>query len=252
MASNAVGQDVQMAGHVQPNSLQTSSVELPEFVVTTKIFRAGHGQPNSIHKNIFSGGVIHSVSPTEPRFWTLFDLTASQVVLLDRQTKTRCSVAMTALSRLAAQANAEVVDPKRRERLGMDAVVRATGPNEFQLTYPGVQYDVRAAAPADPALAIANAQLVDWACRLNLARPRGLPPFGRMRLNETLSSLGMIGIETNLHIAHGGNGEPMMKADLQIQTEWSEGIDADSQREIEQATGYRVVYREVNWDEFAD
>jgi hypothetical protein len=43
-----------------------------------------------------------------------------------------------------------------------------------------------------------------------------------------------------------------MKANLNIESDWSEGLDDDAERQIDQVRGYRVVYTQVNWSEFAD
>ncbi|ELP34786.1 hypothetical protein [Rhodopirellula baltica] len=232
---------------------KTAKAKTPDFTLTTKIYFAGERKPNTVHKNIFAEGVIYSVSESDPRFLTVFDLNQSMIVLLDQQTKTRCSVSMDELTRLTARADASVTDPMRRERLGMNARVRLIGPQQYEMTYPGVRYEVEGVAPPSPAMAIANAQLVDWACRLNIARPRGLPPFGRMRLNDELWKQSLIGVKTKLSIdRNGADGEPVMKANLNIESDWSEGLDDDAERQIDQVRGYRVVYKQVNWSEFAD
>lgn len=249
-ASGAIAQDFRLANHREPTQSQNST---PDFALTTKIYYAGERNPNSVHLNIFDDGVIYSIPQTDSRFWTVFDLKKSQVVLLDKKTKTRCSVSMDALTRLAAQADAEVTDPKRRDRLGMNAQVKDLGGNQFELSYPGVSYKVQGVVPPSPAMAVANAQLVDWACRLNLARPRGLPPFGRMRLNEELWKRSLIGTQTSLTIDRNGmDGEPVMKAVLNIESSWSQGLDDTSQRLVDQAASYSVIYQQVSWKDFAD
>ncbi|MFG0265333.1 MAG: hypothetical protein ACF8AM_09295 [Rhodopirellula sp. JB055] len=234
-------------------SVTAQKIELPNFTLTTKIYFAGERKPNSVHKNIFHEGVIYSVPESDPRFLTVFDLNQSVIVLLDRQTKTRCSVPMDLLTQAAARADAMVTDPEQRESLGMNAKVRSLGNHRYEMTYPGVRYEVEGVVPPSPAMAIANAQLVDWACRLNIARPRGLPPFGRMRLNDELWKQSLIGVKTKLTIdRQGANGEPVMKANLNIESTWTDGIDDAAQRQIDQAMGYRVVYKQVDWKEFAD
>lgn len=247
---SASAQEVRLANRLGGKAAKTNT---PDFTLTTKIYFAGERKPNTVHKNIFADGVIYSVSESDPRFLTVFDLNQSMIVLLDQKTKTRCSVSMDELTRLAARADAAVTDPIRRERLGMNARVRLIGPQRYEMTYPGVRYEVEGAVPPSPAMAIANAQLVDWACRLNIARPRGLPPFGRMRLNDELWKQSLIGVKTKLSIdRNGADGEPVMKANLNIQSDWSEGLDDDAERQIDQVQGYRVVYTQVNWSEFAD
>nr|WP_236696194.1 hypothetical protein [Rhodopirellula islandica] len=249
-SGQAMAQDFRLASRLGEKSEQAGS---PNFTLTTKIYFAGERNPNSVHQNIFHDGVIYSVSESDPRFLTVFDLNQSVIVLLDQQTKTRCSVSMDVLTQLTARADATVTDPKRRERLGMNARVRSLGNHRYQMTYPGVRYEVEGVVPPSPAMAVANAQLVDWACRLNIARPRGLPPFGRMRLNDELWKQSLIGVKTNLTIdRNGADGEPVMKANLNIESTWSEGIDDAAQRQIDQAMGHRVVYKQVNWNEFAD
>ena len=232
---------------------KTAKTNTPDFTLTTRIYFAGERKPNTVHKNIFADGVIYSVSESDPRFLTVFDLNQSMIVLLDQKTKTRCSVSMDELTRLTARADASVTDSMRRERLGMNAQVRLIGPQRYEMTYPGVRYEVEGVVPPSPAMAIANAQLVDWACRLNIARPRGLPPFGRMRLNDELWKQSLIGVKTKLSInRNGADGEPVMKANLNIESDWSEGLDDDAERQIDQVQGYRVVYTQVNWSEFSD
>ncbi|PHQ33013.1 hypothetical protein [Rhodopirellula bahusiensis] len=250
VGGSSIAQEFRLANHLGG---KTAKANTPDFTLTTKIYFAGERKPNSVHKNIFAEGVIYSVSESDPRFLTVFDLNQSMIVLLDQQTKTRCSVSMDELTRLTARADAAVTDPTRRDRLGMNARVNSLGNLRYEMTYPGVRYEVEGVVPPSPAMAIANAQLVDWACRLNIVRPRGLPPFGRMRLNDELWKQSLIGVKTKLSIdRNGAEGEPVMKANLNIESAWSEGIDDDAQRQIDRAMGYRVVYKQVNWNKFAD
>lgn len=243
-AGPVLAQQVVAASHVETGPSST-------LFIVTEIFQGQLPQPVETHEIAFVDGVFYDFPSDAEQPWTIFDLPQSKVVLIDRKHRQRVSVSTEDLIRLTAQADSTITDPVQRMRFGMDAEVQITGGNQFELTYDQTQYRVSASIPSEPKWAIQYGQFVDWACRLNIARPRGVPPFARMRINDTVAKQGLypehIEVELKRRIGEDAN---TVLVKLRSQTRLSSQINDQTRKRIDDTHSMRVLFKEIPWDEY--
>ncbi|WP_146576316.1 hypothetical protein [Neorhodopirellula pilleata] len=222
-----------------------------DLFVVTEVYQGEQPEPVEIHEIAMVEGVFYDFPSKDDQPWTLFDLPQSRVVLLDRKRKQRTSISTEDLIRITAQADAAVTDPDMRRRFGMDGVVEQGSAGELHLTYDQTRYQVHAATPERSEWALQYGQFVDWACRLNIARPRGVPPFARMRLNEAMTRQGVYPqrIEVEMGRKIGVDPTPVIVR-LSSRTTLSSTINPETRKRIQEAHSMRVLFAEIPWDEY--
>lgn len=235
---------IRQASHVEAFP---SKPAIPDFVVTTTIASVSPSATLSRHHTVFRDGVAYDIPQLNRRFATILDLPSGRVVLLDRQNSVQCVLSTESLTKLAAAVEAEVRDPQQRERMGMNAKVVAADDGSWHVDYPGVSYRMAPADPDDQRLAIHYGQFVDWMCRLNLVRPGGVPPFGRMKANRVLTANHQIARSTRLELIDPDGPAKRFESE----TSWSTKVDARLSDQVAELAGMRVTFRQVPLEEFA-
>lgn len=239
-----------VAQTVAPTSF-VESVPARTLFAVTKIYQGQQPQPVEIHEIAMVDGVVYDFPADRDQPWTVFDLPQSQVVLLDRKHQQRTSISTEELIRLTAQADSAITDPIQRSRFGMDAEVQVLDENRFELSYDQTHYRVQASSPSQPTWAIQYSQFVDWACRLNIARPRGVPPFARMRINEVVSRAGLFPQRIDVEMTRSiGEDATAVLVRLNSQTTLSPEIGRQTQSRIDETHSMRVLFKEIPWDEY--
>lgn len=222
-----------------------------ELYVRTQVYQGQQSEPVEVHEIALVDGVFYDFPSNPDQPWTVFDLPQSRVVLLDRKHQQRTSLSTEDLIGITAQADAAVTDPAARRRFGMDTEVQQGGSGEILLTYDQTRYQVETAEPEESEWAIQYGQFVDWACRLNIARPRGVPPFARMQLNEVMTRQGVypqrVVVEMTRHV--GAKPTPVLVR-LNSHTAFSSTINPETRKRIEEARSMRVLFAEIPWDEY--
>ncbi|WP_201767220.1 hypothetical protein [Rhodopirellula sallentina] len=235
----------------RPASYRSPATPTGAWMAITHIYQGDHPAPVDTHHVVYENGSYYDFSNDESQPWTIFDLQASRVILLDRKRQLRTSVPTKDLIQLAARAEAEITDPTDRDRYGMDAVPSRTNEGQFSVSYADTVYRVTGIRPDVPALAVEYGRFVDWACRLNVARPRGVPPFARMKLNAVMTSAKMLPVETAVTLTrHIGADRTPAKIRLRSTTTIDRQLtDAMTQR-INDAKSMRVLFQEIPWDQY--
>lgn len=230
---------------------ETPPSSAADWMVVTEIFQGDDATPVEAHEIALRGGVYYDFPTAPDQPWTIFDLPRSRIILLDRQRELRTSVPIEDLIHLAARAEAEVTDAVHRKRFGMDAVPTQTGDLRFALEYEGTQYEVTGRRFDDTAIAIQYGRFVDWACRLNIARPRGVPPFARIKLNELMIRNNALPKRTLVTLTRriGSEGVPA-KIRLRSATSVPAEISAGLADRIKDAQTMRVVFQDIPWDQY--
>ncbi|MCM2371291.1 hypothetical protein [Aporhodopirellula aestuarii] len=221
------------------------------WMAVTHVFQGDEPQPAETHHVVFSNGIYYDF-PSDPKQpWTIFDLPRSSVVLLDRERQMRTSVATEDLIRLSARAESEVTDPADRTRFGMDAQPTRVSENEFDVAYAETHYRVTAIRPDSPSVAAEYGRFVDWVCRLNVARPRGVPPFARMKLNAIMTDHHVMPRETVVTLTrHIGVDRTPAKIRLRSTTTIHDQITASINKQIKDTQSMRVLFQEIPWDQY--
>ncbi|SMP39649.1 hypothetical protein SAMN06265222_101336 [Neorhodopirellula lusitana] len=240
---------------VSAQTVRPASFTVPSkhqsFVVVTEVFQGGESAPVETHRIAFQDGIFYDFPSGDQRAWTMFDLPNSQVVLLNRHTQKQATASTESLIRVSAQAEASITDPQHRERLGMDATINPTSATGYEMTYKGTRYQVTASAPMDPEYAIQYGRFVDWACRLNISRPSGVPPFARMRLNAVMTQRQLLPDRIDVEMQRWvGEDSTPVTIRLNSRTVLVPEISDKIQKQIGEARKMRVTYQAIPWDQF--
>lgn len=231
---------------------ETASTPKPRpWMAVSHIYQGDDPNPVETHHVVFKNGIYYDFPADDQQPWTIFDLNASRVILLDRQRQIRTSVPTDDLVQLAARAEAEITDPVDRQRYGMDAVPTRSGELQFDVAYADTRYRVTGTRPGAPKLAAEYGRFVDWACRLNVARPRGVPPFARMKLNAVMTRQNVLPKETAVTLTrHIGAERIPAQIRLRSTTVIQDDLTASINKQVKDAQSMRVIFQEIPWDQY--
>ncbi len=237
--------------HLHTNQLVPATTPQRQWMVTTRVFQGSETTPAETHAIAYQNGVYYDFPADENQPWTIFDLPRDQVVLLDREHRQRTSLTTEQLMQLTAHAQTGITDAQQRERFGMDAEATQTNDLQFAVQYTDTQYQVTGVRPAHADITAQYGRFVDWVCRLNIARPRGVPPFARMKLNALMTSQNVIPKETSVTLTRylGTNRTPAtirLKSTTMLERE----IEDRLMGQIQDAQTMRVVFQEVPWEQY--
>lgn len=242
---------IMMAATADAQNTLVSSSAPPQWVVLTEVFQGDALKPDETHQIVFQNGIYYDFSAAKDQPWTIFDLPQSRVILLDRERQTRTSIATEDLVRLTARAETELTNVEQRSRFGMDAQPVQASATEFALHYDDTEYHITGVRTGDPDAAAQYGRFVDWVCRLNIARPRGVPPFARMKLNELMMAQNVMPRETSVTLTrYVGADRNAATIRLRSMTSMGSEIDASLAAQIQDAQTMRVVFKEVPWDQY--
>lgn len=216
------------------------------FRLITKIFVENDAQPAAEHLILFDAGMAYDLPQQHNRFLTVFDPAQERVTLLDRLTQVQTTLDTKDLTKITAQARAAAKTAEQQQQLGLLARVTtdaSTGMHEIR--YGNFSYQTSVQSPQQPAVAIDYGIFVDLAARLNLVRRQGVPPFGRMTLNDHLTQVKMLPLETTRTIQRGQVLEKMRST-----IELSESLSDDDRVRIDEVRGMMALYRDVTLPEF--
>ena len=187
-------------------SAPASLAQAATFTVTTKIFDGTSVDVSAEHRVLFDNGLIYDVpSRVSDGLVTVYDSAQQRVTLIDRTRQLQTTIETEDLVRLTAQARAAAKTPEQQEKIGLKATVepsdRVSG---VSIGFADTEYHTTTQTPDDPNVAIEFGRFADLACRLNILRLLGPPPFARMTLNGHIASSGRIPLETTRTQRRGG------------------------------------------------
>ena len=237
-----------------------------DFRVTTTIYEGKKEAPVAQHLVIFYEGLVYDLPQIDDSILTVFDPIRGRVILLDRNAQQRCTVSTEDLVKMTAQLRAAADTDRARARLGLlaevlpvivdpktdeaapidleeaDATIASDG---FMVEYGDVRYEVRTQSPRQPAVASQYGQFADWALRLNVARRLGLAPFGRMALNQRITSASQLPHETRLTIRRG-----LLTDRYRSTHELVERVSESDKARVNEVGGMLALYKEVPLEQF--
>lgn len=189
---------------VPVNYRSQSSSFSPSFRVEIDLYEGTQERPLDQHLILFDSGVVYDLPVgTEPTI-TVFDPARGRVMLLHKTQRVRTSIPAETLIQLSAQARSVAIEAGAEKSLGMDARVRPTDQaDSYALEFGDTKYTITAQNALAQGVASEFAQFSVWACRLNIARQVGSPPFARMTLAEFLAAEGAIPRQVRLEVRRG-------------------------------------------------
>lgn len=174
------------------------------FRVETEIFEGKEDKPVSQHLLLFDGAVVYDLPITTGTTITVFDPGRQRVLLLHKVQRVRSVISTESLTRSAAQVRAAATRSEAKDKLGLGATVRAAGASgEYVMEFGDTRYEVATQEVSQEAAARQFAEFTIWACRLNIARHLGSPPFARITLAEHLAAQGELPRRVKLDVRVG-------------------------------------------------
>ena len=188
-------------------SVSVSSAMAQDFKVTTKVFVDDGKRPVRENDTFFYGGrVFDSLAPHRAEF-TVLDVRTGRIILLDASRKVKATLSLEGeggLTGFTAQLKARAGQVKDDFFLNPQfdqTYDEATG--ELTLSSDRMSYRVRTSKPRYPQAVAQYREFADWFARLNAVRPRNLPPFARLKLNEALATRRRLPEEVELTLVDG-------------------------------------------------
>lgn len=193
------------ATEVKPVSHQKPvMVTAPSFRVEIEIFEGTQTKPQSQHLLLFDAGVIYDLPIGIGTTVTVFDPVRSRVMLLHKTQRVRTSIATQSLIQVSAQARSAAIDAGAEQSLGLNArVAPAASGTDYVIEFGDTKYSVKPQPAIAEGVAAEFAAFTVWACRLNLARQVGSPPFARMTMAEFLASEKELPRQISLEVRRG-------------------------------------------------
>jgi hypothetical protein len=193
------GADVVPASHQKPTPGYA-----PSFRVEIEIFEGTQTKPQSQHLLLFDAGVIYDLPIGLGTMVTVFDPGRSRVILLHKPPRVRTSIATESLIQVSAQARAAALDAGAAQSLGLNArVAPGATAGDYVIEFADTRYSVKPQPALAEGVAAEFAAFTVWACRLNLARQVGSPPFARMTMAEFLASEKVLPRQISLEVRRG-------------------------------------------------
>lgn len=197
--AGARGQEV-----VQATRVEVDPSTKAAFRVETEIYEGTEVKPQSQHLMLFEAGLVYDMPVGVDATITVFDPLRGRVVLLHKIQKVKTSISNESLIRIAAQLRAAAVESKAGKGLGLEAKVAAgETPDSYTIEFGDTKYVATTQPALNDSLAQQYAEFTIWACRLNLARQIGSPPFARITLAEFLAAEKLLPRQIKLEVRRG-------------------------------------------------
>lgn len=198
-------QSLTIAADVVPVSHQSLPPGMaPSFRVEIDIFEGTQVKPQSQHLLLFDSGLIYDLPIGVGTTVTFFDPSRSRVLLLHKTQRVQTSISTESLIQISAQARAAAIDAGAEKSLGLNARVAPAGTaNNYSIEFADTKYSVTAQQALGEGVAAEFAAFTVWACRLNLARQVGSPPFARMTMAEFLAAEKVLPRQIALEVRRG-------------------------------------------------
>ena len=211
------------------------------FRVTIHVFEGNQTRPLAQHLIRFQDGVIYDFDETQGVLVTVIDPVRERIVLLDRESQTKAQLSTKQLNSLIAHLQASAETDKDKRRMG---IVSDTQFNQESKThvvaFQGIRYSATTQNPESSRISSQFHQFADWATKLNTSRNRGLPPFGRLKLNEKISASGKIPDEVIVQLEHGTKKREFRSTHALV-----EKLSATDEKQIDEVKGMLALYKAV-------
>ncbi len=216
----------------------------PSFRIETEIYHEPSGTPVSRHKILFHSGVVYDLFEKGGSVNTVFDPFRQRVILLHSQQEVQAEIPTQHLIDVTAQLSVAAQQHDRAASFGLEAEV-AEAEDRFSVQFGACRYDVTTQPVTNPEIAIAFHDFSVWAARMNVLHRRGVPPFGRMKLGESIASAGRLPLDLVLTIEEGRNKQSYRAHHLLIERL------GDLDRQAIQRIGSQMAnFRKVDLEDF--
>ena len=219
-------------------------VSAEDFRMETDVFSGSATDPIVETLTIFQAKMVYDFMGPEGEEITIFDIPRGSIVLLDRQREIKTTITTSQLMAFMATVKSQprqsvgqrLLDPQFQEQYN---------PTSQVLTLSDVQlsYRVKGIKPKDPEFAQRFQLFADCYARLNATRFGNPPPFGRIKLNQSLAGHGLIPTEIERTITTSISPRRKQKMRSRHLTNWQ--LTETDRKRISHAKTCLANFREV-------
>ena len=176
-----------------------------EFRIESQVYSDGSSLPVSQNITLFSEGLVYDFqlsndAQPKPLEIVIFDTRSRMMVLLDPQRKIRIEMPDLQLMKIVDGVRKETVQDKRSSFLVEDSFDEDVdwSTNWVTLTSPQIEYRFHGSHPKDISVIAMYNKFLDNFTMLIASDPTKIPPFARMKLNQSIKQLGWIPTEVQI------------------------------------------------------
>jgi len=230
-----------------------------EFRVDTELFRNQEKEPFLQTLTIFTDGAVYDFRLTDPVETTVFDARRGHFTLIDEARRARASVTTQELLDFSLALESRAA--KQKDRLiafcavpqfeTTETPIQRNGQSlvELRLTGKPLTYVAEGQKPQQLEAVKAYRHFADWCARLNATVPGGLPPGGRLALNQALAEHELLPLEiTRTTFESATIGEIKVEIKSQHRLNWS--LSGEDRKKIERAGDMMATFQAISYDEY--
>lgn len=178
-----------------------------EFRIESQVYSADSKLPVSQNITLFSEGLVYDFQLSNdakpiPLEIVIFDTRKRTIILLDTQRKTRLELPDLQLLKIVESVRRETAQDNRSSFLVEDSFEEDVdwSTNWVTLTSPQIEYRFRGSQPKDVSIIPQYNDFLDNFTMLIASDPTKIPPFARIKLNQSIKRLGWIPIEVQISV----------------------------------------------------
>ena len=226
-----------------------------EFRIESQVYVGDSLPPFSRNVTLFTPKLIFDLrlsddAEQQPVEYVVFDTREKLLVLLDVEREVRVEILDLELLKLLEGLRRETMQNDRTKFLTSDNFEEETDWSDgwVTLTSPSITYRYKGNQPKDVSCLPPYFEFLDHFTRLNASDPTKIPPFPRMRLNQSIKKLGWIPDEVQIDVRQNGLfREPFKATSKHVLTQ---GLSASDRDIIEQAKKLWMQYRLISLTEY--
>ncbi len=178
-----------------------------EFRIESQVYTSESNLPVSQNTTLFSQGLVYDFqlsndAQPKPLEIVIFDTRSRTIVLLDTQRKIRIEIPDLQLLKIVDGVRRETAQDQRSSFLVDDSFDEDIdwSTNWVTLSSPQIEYRYRGSQPKDVSIISQYNNFLDHFTMLIASDPTKIPPFARMKLNQSIKRLGWIPTEVQISV----------------------------------------------------
>jgi len=182
-----------------------------EFRIESSVYSDSSTLPVSQNVTLFSKGLIYDFQLSDDAQPTaleiaIYDTRKHEMILLDPARKMRFELPDLRLMKIVEAVRRDTIQDNRSSFLVNDNFTEDIdlSTNWVTLTSPQIEYRYHGSQPKDVSVIPIYLQFLDRFTQLNASDPTKLPPFARMKLNQSIQGLGWIPSEVRISVKQNG------------------------------------------------
>ena len=191
-----------------PNQIAVGQIDRElEFKIDTKMFLGDSKESAFSNKTIFSEGLIFdfplAAGSTTPDEILIYDSNLKTINLIDLKRQMQLKLLDVQLKKMVQGIRQQMATEDRTRALVEQRFEEKLEPEHNSLTLTGNQnitYHLHGEAPKTTAVLSAYFEFLDVFTRVQITDPKKLPPFARLRLNESIRQTGWIPDRVDINI----------------------------------------------------